>query len=174
MITERNASADPELDVAEFRRAMGHFATGLAIVTSVGPAGPVGLVVNSFTSVSLQPPLVLFCAAETSTTWPVVEEAGVFCINVLAHTHEELAGHFFRKHPDRFAQATWRTAASAAPVLDDAVMWLDCSVHEVHPAGDHVIVVGRVLSFGLGEAPSDVQQPGPLLFYQGNYQGWVT
>jgi 3-hydroxy-9,10-secoandrosta-1,3,5(10)-triene-9,17-dione monooxygenase reductase component len=146
---------------------MGHFATGLAIVTGSDDGSDAGLVVNSFTSVSLTPPLILFCAAHTSTSWPVLRRCGAFCVNVLARDHQDLARSFFAKHPDRFAAASWRTEHTGAPVLDGALLWLDCRLQSTVPAGDHDIAIGEVLAFGGPQA--DDEPPEPLLFYRGEY-----
>lgn len=150
-------------DPAAFRTVLGHFATGVVVVTAEDDGEPVGMACNSFTSVSLEPPLVLFCAAKTSTTWPRIQRAGAWCANVLAEEDEELCRLFAQKGVDRFARVTHRPGATGAPVLDRALAFVDCRTEAEHDAGDHVIVVGRVVELG------HQVEGRPLLFYRGGY-----
>ena len=152
------------VDSAAFRQVLGHFATGVTVITASTDAGPVGLAVNSFTSVSLDPPLVAFCAAHSSSTWPHIQNAGHFCVNIVAEDQEEVCRLFATKDADRFTSITWRTAThSGAPIIDDVLAWIDCTIDAEHEAGDHVIVVGRVQELG-------VEREGkPLVFYKGGY-----
>jgi len=124
---------------------------------------PTGMAANSFTSVSIDPALVLFCAAKSSTTWPRMQPAGHFCVNVLADDQEEVCRLFATKGADRFKGVGWRGGKSGAPVLRDALAWIDCVVEAEHDAGDHVIVVGRCLEM-------DSRDGEPLLFYRGGYR----
>lgn len=149
-------------DSAAFRAVLGHFATGITIITAMDGDEPVGLAANSFTSVSLDPPLVLFCAAKTSSTWPRIQRAGHFTVNVLDEHQEQLCQLFATPGADRFGQTSWRIGTQG-PVLDDVHAFLDCTLEAEHDAGDHVIVVGRVVDLGLQA------DAGPLLFYQGRY-----
>jgi 3-hydroxy-9,10-secoandrosta-1,3,5(10)-triene-9,17-dione monooxygenase reductase component len=156
---------DPDVlvpDSADFRAVLGHFATGITIITALDGDEPVGLAANSFTSVSLDPPLVLFCAAKTSSTWPRIQRAGHFTVNVLDENQEELCRLFATPGADRFGQTTWRVGTQG-PILDDVHAFLDCTLEAEHDAGDHVIVVGRVVDLGLNA------DAGPLLFYRGRY-----
>ena len=150
-------------DPAAFRTVLGHYATGVAIITAVDGGEPVGMACNSFTSVSLEPPLVLFCAAKTSTTWPRIRRAGSWCANILGEADEELCRLFAQKGADRFAQAAYRPGASGAPVLDRALAFVDCRTEAEYDAGDHVVVVGRVLELG------HQTEGKPLIFYRGGY-----
>lgn len=151
------------IDGARFRQVLGRFATGVTVVTGVAGGAPVGLAVNSFTSVSLEPALVAFCVAATSQTWPRLRAAGAFCVNILAEDQEALSRAFAGRPPDRFLGVGWRPAPSGAPVLAGTLAWIDCTVDAEHDAGDHVIVVGRVREL-------DVAGEGrPLLFYRGGY-----
>src|SRR6516165_12280686 len=150
-------------DAATYRTVLGHFATGIAIVTAFDGDEPVGMACNSFTSVSLEPPLVLFCAAKSSTTWPRIQAAGKWAANVLAEDGEEMCRLFAQKGADRFAHTPYTIGRSGAPILDRALAFVDCETTAEHDAGDHVIVVGRVLE--LGFAP----EGKPLLFYRGGY-----
>lgn len=152
------------IEAADYRRVLGSFPTGVCIITAVHDGTPVGLAANSFTSVSLDPPLVAFCAADTSSTWPSIQAAGSFCVNVLAEDHEDLCRLFATKGADRFEAAPWRKGVSGSPVLDGVLAYIDCTIEAEHQAGDHVIVVGRVVELGTGDAER------PLVFYRGRYR----
>jgi 3-hydroxy-9,10-secoandrosta-1,3,5(10)-triene-9,17-dione monooxygenase reductase component len=151
-------------DDKRFRSVLGHFATGVTIVTALDDGEPVGLAANSFTAVSLDPPLVLFCVAHSSSTWPRIERAGTFAVNILGEGHEELSDLFARPGADRFAATPWRPGVSGAPVLEDAIAYLDCEFEAEYPGGDHRIVVGRVLDLDMREGAR------PLLFFRGGYE----
>ncbi len=160
------AHADPGVDTLaahRLRRVLGRFPTGVALVTAATPDGPTGMAVNSFTSVSLDPPLVSFCAARSSSTWPRIEASGAFAVNVLAEHHSEVSRRFARKGTDRFAGVGHRPGATGAPVLDGVAAHLDCELHAVHDAGDHVIVLGRVVDLDADEGIR------PLVFHGGDY-----
>lgn len=148
---------------ARFRTVLGHFPTGVVVVTASGPDGPVGLSVNSFTSVSLEPPLVAFCAHRRSRSWAVIAEARAFCVNVLADDQEALSRVFATRGADKFSGVGWSPAPSGSPRLHDALAWIDCRVDAVHDAGDHQICVGRVGELDVGRGG------GPLVFYRGGY-----
>ncbi len=135
----------------------------MTVVTCVSGDQPLGLSVNSFTSVSLEPPLVAFCVARSSTTWPQLRAAGMFCVNVLAEDQEALSRAFAAPGLDRFRGVGWRPAPSGAPILADVLAWIDCTVDAEHEAGDHLIVVGRVRELDLGH------EGRPLVFYRGGY-----
>lgn len=148
------------VDVGRFRAVLGRFATGVVIVTG---EGPYGMSCNSFASVSLTPPLIAFCAAASSTTWPRIRPRGAFAVNVLAHGHTDLCRRFSEMGIDRFEGIGWRPGESACPLLEDAIAHLECALVGEHPAGDHTIVVGEVLSL---EAADDL---APLVFFAGRY-----
>ena len=157
--------ADIEIDPALFRRVMGHYPTGVTVVASLDGDRPVGLAIGSFFSVSLEPPLVGFCVARTSSTWPRIEATGVFGITVLAEDQHETSGRFASKVEDKFEGETWeRSAVTGSPEIVGALAHIDCTLHSVLDGGDHVIVLGRVVSL-------DVQRDdvGPLLFFSGGY-----
>jgi flavin reductase (DIM6/NTAB) family NADH-FMN oxidoreductase RutF len=134
----------------------------VTVITAFGPEGPVGMSANSVTSVSLDPPLVLFCPANTSQTWPAIRGAGHFCINILGGHHEDLCRRFSQRGVDRFAGVNWRHDRRA-PWLDDAVAWIACTLHSEHAAGDHSIVVAEVDEL---QAAALVD---PLVFFRGGY-----
>lgn len=159
----------------EFRDVLGLFATGVTVVTSMTGNRPVGMTCQSFSSVSLDPPLVMFCPAKTSRAWPLMRSAGFFCVNLLAADQQHLSDGMATKGEEKYAGVSWHaSAATGAPVLDGVLGHIDCTVEKVHEAGDHYIVVGRVqqLSVGdaLGEVPTESAEPlKPLLFYRGGY-----
>jgi 3-hydroxy-9,10-secoandrosta-1,3,5(10)-triene-9,17-dione monooxygenase reductase component len=150
-------------DAGEFRAVLGQFATGVTIITAVDEGEPVGVAANSFTSVSLDPPLVLFCVARSSSTWPRIEHARKFAVNILGEHQEELSGLFATKGADRFGQTDWHLGVGGSPVLHDTLAYLDCEFWNEYDGGDHIIVVGRVLDLGLQREGS------PLLFFRGKY-----
>lgn len=151
------------VDQHEFRDAISRFATGVAIVTCDGPEGPSGLTTNAVTSLSLDPPLLLVCFDNRSRTLDAVRQAGRFAVNMLRAEHAELASTFAskREQHEKFEVATHRIE-HGVPVLDDALAWLACDVHDLLPGGDHTIGVGRVTQ--TWTAPED---GAPLLFYGG-------
>lgn len=152
-------------DSATFRSVLGLFATGVVAITALDPVDgrPCGLAANSFTSVSLDPPLVAFCVAHTSTSWPRARGAGVVTVNVLAEHQRAACVQMATSGGDKFAGLSWTGSPAGNPVLDGALAWLDCRIDAEHPAGDHVIVVARVLQLDTHAAG------GPLVFYRGGY-----
>jgi 3-hydroxy-9,10-secoandrosta-1,3,5(10)-triene-9,17-dione monooxygenase reductase component len=150
-------------DQARFRSVLGHFATGVTVVAAVDGREPIGLSVNSFTSVSLDPPLVLFCAAKASTTWPRIRKVGAFAVNVLSESQEDVSRVFATRGADKFRGVGWSAAPSGSPILDGVLAWVDCSLEAEHEAGDHVLVVGRARDLGVAD------EGVPLIFYRGGY-----
>ncbi len=155
------ARFDPE--PARFRQVLGHFCTGVTVITTVDEDGPAGFACQSFAALSLDPPLVLFCPSRSSATWRRIAATGHFCANVLADEQHELARVFGTSGPDKFAGVPWSPASSGAPVLDGVLTWAGCSVEAVHEAGDHYLVLGRVTELGGCRAGH------PLLFYRGRF-----
>jgi flavin reductase (DIM6/NTAB) family NADH-FMN oxidoreductase RutF len=150
-------------DSAQFRQVLGHFPTGVTVVTATTPDGPVGMAVGSFFSVSLEPPLVAFCAGHGSTTWPQIQPVGKFCVNILAEDQEHLCRTFASKDLDKFSGIGWRPGPTGSPILEHVLAWIDCDIDVVHTAGDHDIVVGRVRELEVA------REGGPLLFFRGGY-----
>lgn len=141
------AAADPEAtadDPAVLRDVYGCFAAGVAVVTASGRDAPVGMTVSSYTPLSMRPPLVLFCAAMESTTWPRISRCGAFVVNVLAHGQHELAGAFSRRHVHRFAGVEPLWSPTGLPVLPGILAYLDCRIQQRLPCGDHTVVTGEV------------------------------
>jgi flavin reductase (DIM6/NTAB) family NADH-FMN oxidoreductase RutF/DNA-binding IclR family transcriptional regulator len=154
---------DPK-DAKHFRSVLGHFPTGVAVITGIDPDGnPAGMAVGSFTSVSLDPPMVAFLPDKSSTSWPRIEPAGSFCVNILGAEQEAVCRTFAQKGGDKFADLVWRPAGSGAPVLDGVLAWIDCDLGPVYEAGDHYIVLGKVRDLEIGTPAA------PLVFFQGGY-----
>jgi 3-hydroxy-9,10-secoandrosta-1,3,5(10)-triene-9,17-dione monooxygenase reductase component len=151
--------------IAEFRRVMGRFPTGVVVVASLHQGRPHGMSVNSFASVSLDPLLVMFCAARDSSTWPRLRAVGRFAVSVLGADQAEACKVFATKGVDRFGGLPWSLNGSGQPVLDDAIAWFDCAVADVLPAGDHEIVLGRVLN------AHERADGAPLVFHRGTFTG---
>lgn len=147
-----------------FRHVLGHVPTGVSVVAAMTPGGPAGLAVGTFTSVSLDPPLVGFLVAESSTTWPKLEPVGRFAVSVLGEDHVETSKAFSVSGGDKFAGVDWHTTESGQPILDEALAWFDCTIYDIVPAGDHRMVLGMVHDLW-------VQPQGrPLIFVHGSYQ----
>jgi 3-hydroxy-9,10-secoandrosta-1,3,5(10)-triene-9,17-dione monooxygenase reductase component len=147
-----------------FRDTIGHFVTGVTIVTATGPDGPAGLTTSAVASLSLDPLLVLVCFELRSRTLAVVRAAERFAVNILREGDEELAAVFASK---RVARAKFESVTHAethgVPVLDGALAWMACELRELHPGGDHVIGIGEVIGMGTGE------ERDPLVYYRGRY-----
>jgi 3-hydroxy-9,10-secoandrosta-1,3,5(10)-triene-9,17-dione monooxygenase reductase component len=148
-----------------FRDVLGRFASGVTVVTSISSDEPVGLTCQSFMSVSLDPPLVLFSPAKTSRAWPLIQRAGRFCVNFLAADQAELSNTMASRGADKFAGVAWEPSPeTGSPLLPGALGYVDCSVHRVHEAGDHYVVIGEVVDLAVRS------EGDPLLFFQGAYR----
>jgi flavin reductase (DIM6/NTAB) family NADH-FMN oxidoreductase RutF len=159
-----------EIDTARFRGILGRFATGVVAITAIDPETcmPTGLAANAFTSVSLDPPLVAFCVAHTSTTWPKLRAAGRLCVNILSAPQREVCLRLATRGAGKFDGLAWTDSPGGGPVIDGALAWIECSVDAEHPAGDHTIVVARVHRL-------DRHHDGaPLIFYRGSYGSFET
>ena len=155
-------------DGAKFRQVLGHFPTGVTVITAKTDDGPAGLAVGSFFSVSLDPPLVGFCPGKSSSSWPRIEATGHFCVNILAEDQEDVARVFAGKGEDKFQSVGWKPAATGSPVIRDVLAWIDCALEDVHDAGDHYIVTGRVREL-------KVEREGhPLVFFRGGYGSFAS
>lgn len=159
------AAPDTGFDSRTFRHVLGHFATGVAVITAAGPSGPAAMLVSSFTSVSLEPPLVAFLPDKSSTSWPSIEAAGYFCVNILSAGQQELCAQFARKGGNKYEAITWQPAPSGAPVLDGVMAWIDCELTQTFESGDHYIAIGRVLQLDAADFGA-----APLVFFQGGFQ----
>jgi 3-hydroxy-9,10-secoandrosta-1,3,5(10)-triene-9,17-dione monooxygenase reductase component len=152
------------IDAAHFRTVLGHFPTGVTVVTAMGPDGPAGLAVGSFFSVSLDPPLVGFCPNKASSNWPAIRGASVFCVNILAEDQEDVCRVFAAKGGDKFSGIGWHPSSTGSPRLHDVLAWIDCEIDAVHDAGDHEVCIGRVK-----ELDVERHRAGPLVFFRGGY-----
>jgi flavin reductase (DIM6/NTAB) family NADH-FMN oxidoreductase RutF len=154
-----------EINQAWYRQVLGHFPTGVVVVTAMSDGSPAGLSVGSFMSVSLDPQRVAVLPAKTSTSWPKIAAASSFCINILAASQQELSRRFAVSGGDKFAGVAWHPAPSGAPVLDGALAWIDCEHERTVEAGDHLIVLGQVRVLDIDTSAT----PEPLIFFQSGY-----
>lgn len=151
----------PTADV--MREILSYFASGIVVISGRGSNGPLGFTCQSFASLSLEPPLVSFSPARTSTTWPGIREIGELCVNILAEDQVEISNRFARSGTDKFSGVNWFSAPSGAPVLEGVSAWIDCTLWEEYNGGDHTIALGRVNT--LGADPDRL----PLLYYRSAY-----
>jgi 3-hydroxy-9,10-secoandrosta-1,3,5(10)-triene-9,17-dione monooxygenase reductase component len=151
--------------VCRFRRALSHFCSGVVVVTADHGGTPVGLTCQSFAALSLEPPLVMFGAAATSTSWPRVRAAGWFAVNILSEQQEATSRMFAMSGGDKFCGVAWRPGIHGQPLIEGALAHVQCRLHAVHPGGDHDIVVGQVLALQEFAAAS-----GPLLYFRSEYR----
>ncbi len=154
---------EPAFDSARFRQVLGHFPTGVCVVAGSHEGRAVGLAISSFFSISLDPPLVGFCAAKSSSTWHKLREGGRFCVNVLAADQEEVSRVFASREANKFAGLAWDHSPFGSPRLGDTLAWIDCELADVHDAGDHDIAVGRVHDLHVAT------EGDPLVFFRGGY-----
>jgi 3-hydroxy-9,10-secoandrosta-1,3,5(10)-triene-9,17-dione monooxygenase reductase component len=153
------------IDKARFRSTMAHVPSPVAVVTALGPAAPVGLAVGSFVSVSLEPTLIGFFVAETSTSWPSVRRAGSFCVNILAEDQANASRAFAKSGAEKFSGLAWTPSPSGAPILANCAVWIDCNLESETVTGDHSFVLGRVNAL---HVEPDMHA---LIFHRGGYTG---
>ena len=164
IVQSGEGEGDVEITPSRFRDVLSRFATGVTVVTAAGEAGPVGMTVQGFLSVSLTPPLVLFSAGRGARAWPTIEASGHFCVNLLGADQEWLSERMAARGGDRFRDVAWTPSpVTGSPLLAGGLGHVDCRTESVHDAGDHVLVVGRVLDLGATEAEE------ALLYYRGRY-----
>jgi flavin reductase (DIM6/NTAB) family NADH-FMN oxidoreductase RutF/DNA-binding IclR family transcriptional regulator len=165
MTADPNVSGTLTIEPDWYRRVLGQYPTGVCVITADAPgAGPSGMVVGSFTSVSIDPPLIAFYPAKSSTSWPKIEAAGSFCVNILGADQEDICRTFSAKAANKFEKVPYhRTPQTGSPIIDGVVAWIDCGIEMVQDAGDHVLVLGRIRELHLEEPRL------PLLFFQGGY-----
>ena len=153
------------VDQSEFRRVMGHFATGVTVITTHDGNGKLtGLTANAVSSVSLNPPLVLVCVDKSAESYPSFAASQVFAINILSEEQEAVSRRFAKSGGDKFTGLGYRPGATGAPLLDDTVAYMECDIRHAFEAGDHTIYVGEVRALGV-ESEGD-----PLLYYRGGYR----
>jgi 3-hydroxy-9,10-secoandrosta-1,3,5(10)-triene-9,17-dione monooxygenase reductase component len=158
------ANPVPPRDARSFRDALGRFATGVAFVTAAPDGQPAGLIVNSLTSVSLEPPLVSFCPSRSSLTWCRMRRTGRFGVNVLGRQYERFAVRATPAGADRFAGLDWKFGRSGVPLITDALASFECEIVTEHPTGDHWIVVGHVADQHITPIKD------PLIFFAGAFR----
>ena len=156
------------IEAATFRQVLGYYPTGVSAITAMaGDGAPLGLIVGTFSSVSLDPPLVGFLPDKSSSTWPKIEQTGHFCVNVLASDQQDVCRQLAGKAPDKFAQVPYTLSGHNLPVVTGALATIECRLHSVTDAGDHFFVLGRVLRL---EA---TREADPMLFFRGRYGGFA-
>ncbi|MET0135488.1 MAG: flavin reductase family protein [Kibdelosporangium sp.] len=155
------------LSQSSYRQVLGRFATGVTAVTAYGDQ-PIGLTVNSFTSVSLDPPLVSFCVNNASRSWPAVRAAGRLCVNILGQDQRNICAQFAASAGERFQDVDWTPAPDGSPILTGAIAWLNGSIYAEHAAGDHVIVVVHV------ERLAEQADKPPLVLFRGQFAEFRT
>jgi flavin reductase (DIM6/NTAB) family NADH-FMN oxidoreductase RutF len=148
----------------ELRRVMGHFATGVTVVTTHGGQGRYfGLTANAFSSLSLIPPLVLVCVDKKAESYPSFEKSRVYTVNILSSEQEDLSRRFAVSGGDKFEGVAYRIGANGAPILQGALAHIECKIVGAHDGGDHTIYVGEVVE-------AETSEGKPLLFYRGGYR----
>lgn len=162
MIENHPTTFDPR----HFRDALGHYASGITIVSGTDAAGPIGFTCQSFYSVSVEPPLISFSVMKDSTTYPRIRDAGKFAINVLANHQKDISSQFARKGTDKWANVAWQPTEAGNPVIQETLLWLDCDIWAEHDAGDHLIVIGKVNEM----SPPEWHKNEPLIFFKGQYR----
>ena len=162
-MADRPGDGSATFDAAGFKDAMGRFATGVTIVAGIEDGLPVGFTCQSFVSLSIDPPYVAVAPARTSTSWPRIARSGSFCVNVLRDDQEELCAGFAVSGGPKFQGVDWHPApVTGSPVIEGSLAWVDCRVELVHDAGDHELILGRVLDLGTGDG-------SPLLFFRSRF-----
>lgn len=156
------------IDSARFRQVLGAYPTGVCAITALDDGEqPIGMVVGTFTSVSLDPPLVGFLPDKNSGTWPLIERAGRFCVNVLGSDQQALCRKLAARGPEKFSDVGYEVSPHGLPALAGTIARIECLLHSVTEAGDHWFVLGRVLTM-------DVQRDeDPMLFHRGRYGGFA-
>jgi 3-hydroxy-9,10-secoandrosta-1,3,5(10)-triene-9,17-dione monooxygenase reductase component len=153
-----------EIDGRRFRTALGQFCSGVVVATGCLEGAPAGFAAQSFSSLSLDPPLIALFPARTSTSWPKLRDSGSFCINILAADQKPVCDLFAKSGIDKFAELAWRPGVTGSPVLDGVLAYIDCTLEAEHDAGDHTIAVGRVRDLEILDPAG-----APLLFFRGQY-----
>ena len=151
------------LDSQVLRRILGHYPTGVCAVTAMGPDGPLGMIAGSFTSVSLDPPLVAFLPDRSSSTWPKLEATSRFCVNVLSDRQHDVCRSLSSRAANKFESIPYRLSPAGLPIPEGAIAWIDCRIYAVHEAGDHYIAIGEVEALGVEQVSA------PMIFFRGMF-----
>jgi 3-hydroxy-9,10-secoandrosta-1,3,5(10)-triene-9,17-dione monooxygenase reductase component len=149
-------------DQARFREVLGHFATGITIVTATEEGMPVGFSCQSFAALSLDPPMVILAPAKTSTSWPRIARAGAFCVNILGEHQEAVCRAFAVSGGDKFDGVEWTPGVTGAPLIAGSLATVECTLGTIHEGGDHELVTGHVVDMEVGEG-------SPLIFYRSGF-----
>lgn len=163
-MTVEQARKPGVVDSPSFRDTLGRFCTGVVVATGCVDGRPAGFAAQSFSAVSLDPPLIALCPAKTSTSWPKLRESGSFCVNVLSADQKTVCDVFARTGIEKFDALGWSRGVTGSPILDGVLAYIDCDLEAEHDAGDHTIVIGRVRDLKVVN-PDGV----PLLFFRGRY-----
>lgn len=155
--------SETTIDPAEFRKVLGNYPTGVCIITAMDEGKPAGMVVGSFTSISLDPPLVGFFPDKSSTSWPLIEKAGHFCVNVMTSNQGPVCRAVSAKGEAKFAGVEYLISEHNLPVIAGTIATIECKLYSVTEAGDHWFVLGRVLRM------ETVREDDPMLFHRGRY-----
>jgi flavin reductase (DIM6/NTAB) family NADH-FMN oxidoreductase RutF len=168
------AESTGSVDGAEFRRVLGHFATGVTVVTSSRGEDPLGLTCQAFTSLSLDPPLVAVAVSKASTSWSGIAASGTYCVNILASGQTDLARNFALSGGRKFDGIGWSWSEGHCPLIDHHLGYVECSITAIHDVGDHILAVGLVTSLGIGRdrapEPDRGSEIGPLLYYRSKFR----
>jgi 3-hydroxy-9,10-secoandrosta-1,3,5(10)-triene-9,17-dione monooxygenase reductase component len=149
-------------DQARFREVLGHFATGITIVTATDEGEPVGFSCQSFAALSLDPPMVILAPAKSSTSWPRIARAGSFCVNILGEHQEAVCRAFAVSGGDKFDGVDWSPGVTGSPLIEGSLATLECTLGAIYEGGDHELVTGHVVDMEIGKG-------SPLLFYRSGF-----
>lgn len=153
------------IEPLHFREALGHYASGITVITSQLEGEPIGFTCQSFYSVSMSPPLVSFSVMSTSASYPKIRQAGRFVVNILSGEQVKISNQFARRGTDKWHGVDWQQSPLGNPIIAGSLHWLDCEIHAEHAAGDHLIVIGEVKALSL----QDTAATQPLLYFKGQY-----
>ncbi|MCU7645886.1 flavin reductase family protein [Pseudomonas piscis] len=153
------------IEPMSFREALGHYASGITVITSHIDGEPIGFTCQSFYSVSMSPPLVSFSVMSSSASYPRIRQAGRFVVNILSGEQAGISNQFARRGTDKWRGVQWQESPLGNPIIAGSLHWLDCEIHAEHAAGDHLIVIGEVKALSLQEAATTQ----PLLYFKGQY-----
>ena len=154
------------IEPSSFRRALGHYASGITVITSHLDGELVGFTCQSFYSVSVNPPLVSFSVMAGSASYPKIRQAGRFMVNILSGEQVGISNRFAQRGADKWHGVQWQASPLGNPIIDGCLHWLDCEIHAEHVAGDHLIVIGEVKALNLQAAAARQ----PLLYFKGQYR----
>ncbi|MBS7845334.1 flavin reductase family protein [Pseudomonas sp. 13B_2.1_Bac1] len=162
--------ANMAIEPLSFREALGHYASGITVITSHVDGEPIGFTCQSFYSVSVSPPLVSFSVMSSSASYPRIRQAGRFAVNILSGEQVTISNQFARRGTDKWHGVEWQASPLGNPLLGGSLHWLDCEIHAEYAAGDHLIVIGEVKALSLQETAATQ----PLLYFKGQYCNLAT